>query len=349
MWKNLKIVELASVLAGPLVGTFFAELGASVVKIENKKTNGDVTRSWKLHSESLENNISAYYASANFGKESLMLDLRTEEDYQHCMALIQEADIVIQNFKPGDAVKLKLDAALLRRLNPSLIVASISGFGEDSQRPAFDVVLQAETGFMFMNGNPESGPIKMPVALIDILAAHHLKEAILIALIEKYKHGEGKTIHVSLYDAALASLANQASNYLMEGHIPQAIGTAHPNIAPYGDMYKTKDDKYLVLAIGNDKQFSRLTEVLQLSDAFYDRYSTNKKRLASRNEMNMEIAKSIAKIKVKDVSKCFLEQKIPFGQVKNLQEVFESPDAKKMISTEIDKAYLKKRIKTLLQ
>ena len=348
MWQKIKVIELASVLAGPLVGTFFAELGAQVLKIENKTSGGDVTRKWKLPTEDPTNKFSAYYASANYGKEVVFLDLKAKEDFERAIALIMEADIIIQNFKSGDAEKLALDGTSLLQLNPKLIIACISGFGTDNNRPAFDVVLQAETGYMYMNGNPSSGPTKMPVALIDVLAAHHLKEAILIALLEKERSGKGKIVQVSLYDAAIASLANQASNYLMEGHIPQAMGAQHPNIAPYGDMYLTKDKKYLVLAIGNDLQFSKLYEVLQIDKQYLNQFKTNVLRLKGRIKLNEIIANCMFKLNVKEAENLFLKNKIPYGIVKNLAEVFEGQAAQNLIITfKIDKK-VAKRVKTFL-
>src|SRR3954465_2895072 len=275
-FKDLKIVELANVLAGPAVGLFFAELGASVVKIENKRTNGDITRGWKLPTENKDSNYSAYYASVNWNKTSLFIDLGLPEEKQKVYDLIKEADIVISNYKPGDDVKLQMQYDFLRKLNPSLIYAHISGFGNDSSRTAFDLILQAETGFMYMNGTASTGPLKMPVALIDILAAHQLKEGILVALIKRMKTGKGSVVTVSLQDAAIASLANQASNWLMQGYNHQHSGSLHPNIAPYGEIFTTSDSKKIVLAIGNEKQFSKLCELLNRMDIVEDpRYSSN--------------------------------------------------------------------------
>src|ERR1035437_2769189 len=179
-FKDLKVVELAGVLAGPSVGLFFAELGAEVIKIENKKTGGDVTRSWKLPEEDKNSDVSAYFLSVNFLKKHLFLDLNAESDYKKCIAQIKNADIVIVNYKKGDDKKLKLDYATLKKINSKLIYASINGFSDTDERVAYDLILQAESGFMSVNGTPESGPLKMPVALIDIIAAHHLKEAILL-------------------------------------------------------------------------------------------------------------------------------------------------------------------------
>jgi crotonobetainyl-CoA:carnitine CoA-transferase CaiB-like acyl-CoA transferase len=345
MFKNLKVVELASVLAGPLTGTFFAELGAEVIKIENKLTHGDVTRTWKLPTESKENSISAYYSAANFSKESLLLNVKDTADYEILINHIKEADIIITNYKPSTARKLKLSYDDLKKYNPSLIFAELTGFGSDDSRPAFDVVLQAETGFMYMNGEPKRKPVKMPVALIDILAAHHLKEAILCAMINKLKTGEGKHIKISLYESAIASLANQATNWLMEKHIPQPMGTQHPNIAPYGDMYTTKDGKLLVLAIGSDKQFENLCALLNLE---CEAFKTNAQRLAQREVLNNKINECIVQ-KSSAYWIAELEQRnIPYGIVKNMQDVFEDKKAKKMLLHDVIDGTETVRVKTAL-
>ncbi|MTB50678.1 CaiB/BaiF CoA-transferase family protein [Lewinella sp. W8] len=331
MFQNLKVVELASVLAGPLTGTFFAELGATVTKIENKRTVGDVTRTWRLPKESKETPVSAYYSAANYGKESLLLDVTDAKDYAVVLEHIRGADVVIANYKPGTAQKLRLSYEDLAPHYPSLIYAELTGFGEDDARPAFDVVLQAETGFMYMNGEPGRPPVKMPVALIDVLAAHHLKEAILCALIHKLRTGEGKHIQISLYESALASLANQATNWLMEGHIPQPMGTQHPNIAPYGDMYQTADGKLLVLAVGSDRQFEHLCSTIDLD---IDAFRTNARRLANRAALNRQIGERIAQKTSAYWAAEFDRRNIPYGVVKNMQEVFADARAEKMLLRE---------------
>ena len=348
MWQKLKVIELASVLAGPLVGSFFAELGAELIKIENKTTGGDVTRNWKLPSEDANATASAYYASANYKKKSLFLDVSSSDGYAQTIALIKDADIVIQNFKAGDAEKFKLHSELLLSINPQLIIAVLSGFGLNNPRPAFDVVLQAETGFMYMNGNSTSGPIKMPVALIDVLAAHHLKEAILIALLEKNLSGKGRMVHVSLYDAAIASLANQASNYLMEQHIPEALGTEHPNIAPYGDMYLCKDGKHVVLAVGSEKQFQLLCVEFPSLKTKESLFKTNVLRLANRTLLNKLISKEMEKLTSSELENNFLSRGIPFGIVRNLKDVFNDQKAKNMIQEDEIELKYAKRVKTLL-
>ncbi len=345
MFKDLKVVELASVLAGPLTGTFFAELGAKVIKIENKLTDGDVTRSWRLPTESKEKPVSAYYSAANVFKESLSLNVNDAADYEVVINHIKDADIVITNYKPDTAQKLKLSYADLKQHNQSLIYAELTGFGGGQSRPAFDVVLQAETGFMFMNGEPNRNPVKMPVALIDVLAAHHLKEAILCAIINKLKTGEGKHIKVSLYESALASLANQATNWLMEEHIPQPMGTQHPNIAPYGDMYRTKDGKLLVLAIGSDRQFDNLCSLLGIAFA---EFGTNAQRLAKREALNQVLSGHLLQNTAAHWAASFERSNIPYGIVKNMQEVFHDEKAREMLLTESIEGVATVRVRTAL-
>ena len=345
MFKNLKVLELSSVLAGPLVGSFFSELGAKVIKVENKNVGGDVTRSWKLKSENPESSISAYYASANYNKNIIWANFKDEADLTLVKKYAQEADIITSNFRAGVAEKYGLDYKSISRINPQVIYASISGFSPEDPRPAFDVVLQAETGFMFMNGAPGQPPVKMPVALIDVLAAHHLKEAILVALLKKHQSGEGSNLNVSLYDAAIASLANQATNWLMEGHIPQPMGTLHPNIAPYGDMFSTKDDKYLVLAIGNDKQFSKMCDIIDINPAGYE---TNDQRLKHREKLQNILQNFFGTVRSDEIEKQFLKENIPFGIVKNLSEVFDTTAANRMIIDEDIDGIKTRRVKTAL-
>ena len=207
-FNDLKVIEFATVLAGPSVGLFFAELGAKVIKIENKLTGGDVTRSWKLPEEDSKAPFSAYYYSANWQKEVLMMDLTDEDDLLEINALVKDADLVISNFKAGAAEKLGVGFKQLKELNSRLIYASVNAYGEEDTRPGFDVVIQAETGWVYMNGETDGLPVKMPVALMDVLAAHQLKEGVLLALLERERTGLGSSVSISLFDAGVASLAN---------------------------------------------------------------------------------------------------------------------------------------------
>lgn len=348
LFKNLKIVELASVLAGPAVGQFFAELGAIVIKIENKKTGGDVTRKWRLPEEDKSKPESAYFHSVNWGKESIFLDLKAAADHQIAMGYIQKADVVIANFKMGSAKPLGMDYDSLSVLNPRLIYANLTAYGEDNPSPGFDVLLQAETGFLYMNGAPNQPPVKMPVALIDLLAAHQLKEAILIALWQRSQTGKGEFITVSLAEAAIASLANQAANWLNEGFIPQRMGTQHPNIAPYGEIFKTKDNKEIILAVGTEKQFVELCNCLNRSELAADkRFATNAQRVVHRTVLQEALAPLFLESDQATLLTRFQSAKVPAGVIRNMQEVFDWPIAQGMVLEAVKDGEVSKRVKTV--
>jgi crotonobetainyl-CoA:carnitine CoA-transferase CaiB-like acyl-CoA transferase len=349
VFKNLKVVEIASVLAGPSVGMFFSELGAQVIKVENKKTNGDVTRSWKLPSESKKSNVSAYFCSVNYKKTHLFYDLSNPKDIAKVKVLIHQADIVILNFKKRDDIKFGLDYNSLEQENPKLIYATINGFGEESDRVAFDLILQAETGFMSMNGTSTSGPVKMPVALIDVLAGHQLKEGILVALYERQKSGKGKKVSVSLYDTAIASLANQATNWLMANHVAKPIGSKHPNIAPYGELFKTKDHKLITFAIGSNKQFSNLCKVLNLEKLLKDdRFVDNASRVKNRVELQQILKNEIQNYSSKTLLPQLHHLFVPVAKINSIDEVFKNKDAQKLILTENIDGIETKRVKTVV-
>jgi len=335
LFKGLKVVDCSSVLAGPHVGTFFSELGAHVLKFENAKTNGDVTRTWHTPSESKEK-ISSYYSSINYKKEIHFVDLSNEVDIARIHAELETADIVITNFKGNDAKKFQLDAEFISKKFPQLIQGIIRGFEFEKDRVAYDVVLQAETGFMFMNGSAGAPPTKMPIALIDVLAAHQLKEGILCALIQKTKNGKGSCVEVSLEKAALASLANQASYFLMTGNIPQRMGSLHPNIAPYGELFQTKDEKWIVLAIGSDDQFRKLSIIMKVEEISNDtQFSSNtvrvKNRIALHEILQAEFRKTTCELFEIDALKCG----VPYGRVRNMKEVFERKAAVQNILEEM--------------
>ena len=347
MFSNLVVLDLSTVLAGPSVGTFFAELGARVIKVENPKVP-DVTRSWKLGSEEPTSSVSAYFSSINYKKEYLQLDLKNNNDYQEFLVLVAQADILLSNFKLGDDVKFNIQDTVLRAVNPRLICGKITGFGDESDRGAYDLILQAETGFMSMNGTTESGPVKMPVAFIDVLAAHHLKEALLLALMERSQNGVAKTVTVSLYDAAVASLANQASNYLMEDKIPQRIGSLHPNIAPYGEIFETKDKALITFAIGSDVHFQKLCTFLTIAELSADpKFASNVNRVQHRTELQMILQDKLAHYSSDEILANMLENNVPCGKIKNLEEVFNDASAKELIRSEQIEGKETKRVTSL--
>lgn len=347
LFKNLKVVELASVLAGPSVGMFFAELGANVVKVENKKAGGDVTRNWRLANED-KTRPAAYFFSVNYNKKHLLLDYSNPEDFKQVIEFLKEADIVICNFKHGLAERFKLTFEDVKTINPTVIYGQISGFKSNPERVAYDVVLQAESGYMFMNGQLASPPTKMPLALMDILAAHQMKEGILVALLERERTGKAIQVNTSLEEAAIASLANQATNWLMNNHIPQRIGSLHPNIAPYGEVFDTKDGAKIVLAVGSDKQFKELLNVLQLNELIGDkRFYSNELRVLNRSELHQLLSNQFKHINSDEfIEKC-IQNDIPAGKVRNMKEVFQNPVAQEMILEENKDNILSKRVKTI--
>jgi crotonobetainyl-CoA:carnitine CoA-transferase CaiB-like acyl-CoA transferase len=348
IFKNLKVIELANVLAGPATGMFFAELGASVVKIENKTTGGDLTRKWKVKEEEPGASVSAYYASVNWGKEVRMLDLTQAPEREEVYQLIAEADIVITNFREGENSRLGMTYEHFRRLNKRIIHGHINAYESGDKRAGFDLVLQAEAGFMYMNGSVESGPLKMPVALIDILASHQLKEGLLLALLRRNETGEGMFVSVSLYEAAIASLANQAANYLNTGSIPGQSGSLHPNIAPYGETIVSRDKKQIVLAIGTDKQFASLCRILNLPDlADNPRFASNSSRIRNRLELSLLLSEASKELDVADLLQQFEDGMVPAGMISTMEEVFSKPAAQAMVLNEIREKVEWKCVSTL--
>lgn len=332
--EGLVVVELASVLAGPLAGSFLAEHGAQVIKIENKRSGGDVTRQWKLAQEDTDASTSAYYSSANFGKEVILLDLEEDEDYEKFLSLLTEADVVISNFQKKTAEKLKVDYESVSSQVPEIIYAQLVAYAWDDPTPGYDLVMQAEAGFISMNGSMDGNVAKMPVALIDVIAGHQLKEAILLGVLSRNKNGRGNYSEVSLFKSAISGLANQASNYLMSGHLPKPMGTLHPNIAPYGDIVTTNDKKKVILAIGSDKQFEKLGKTLKLAAELLHTFRSNKERVARREELMLYIRAKIEVISYNSLVMSLQNANIPFCTIAALNEVFENPLAKEMIIEE---------------
>lgn len=329
---GIKVLELANVLAGPSVGLALAELGATVIKIENLLTKGDVTRTWKLTTEDEATDISGYFSCANWGKKSIALDLNKPEGLEIVYKLASICDIILVSYKPGDAQKLKVDYDTLYKYNSKIIYAHLTGYGLKNKRAGYDAIIQAESGFTFMNGSPDEQPVKMPVALMDVLAGHQLKEGILLALLNRELNGKGQYIETSLIKSGVAALSNQATNWLVGNSIPNRMGSDHPNIVPYGTIFKTADDKSIVLAVGNDKQFADLCTILGQSQLANDlKFSTNFNRVKNRKEI-IQILQNLISQFERDTFLYELDKlSVPAGGVYNMQEVFEMPEAQEMV------------------
>lgn len=219
----------------------------------------------------------------------------------------------------------------------------------DDPRVGYDAIIQAESGFMYINGEPEGSPLKMPVALVDVLAAHQLKQALLLAIIHKMKTGKGDYVTVSLIESAVSALVNQATNYLVANHVPQKQGSAHPNIAPYGEAFSCADDITIILAVGNDKQFRLLCELLDIEELASDiRFENNSQRVKNRRKLNAYLSESF-KLKY---STEWLEElgdaKIPCGSILPMDQVFEQNAIKEVVLTSIGSGLKSQGLRTFV-
>ncbi|MBP8823568.1 MAG: CoA transferase [Flavobacteriales bacterium] len=332
MLNDLLVVETAGVLAGPAVGMFFAELGARVVKLENPRTGGDVTRQWKLPSEDPASPVSAYFSSVNHGKEHRFVDLSLPDGRQELDLLLARADVLISNHMEKDTAKFGLERKRLRALNPRLVQGHLRGYAGNPARPAYDAVLQAETGYISMTGAGEDQLAKLPVALIDILAAHQLKEGLLLALLQRGRTGQGAYVEVSLEEAALTGLVNQATNWLMAGHVAAPLGTLHPNIAPYGELFRCADGERIILAVGSDAQFGKLCGVLGLPALPAEpRFATNAQRVAHRKALAALLATAMALHPAAGLLGQLERAGVPAGAVNPIHRALASPTATGMV------------------
>ena len=342
LMAGMKVIELANVLAGPTVCQFLAELGADVIKIENTTTKGDVTRTWRLSNDIPDSSVTAYFSCCNLGKQSVALDLRDPRGLHIIHQMIKDADVVVASYKPGDAEKLKVDYKTLAQINPTLVYAQITGYGLNDSRAGYDAVIQAESGFQYINGEPEPAPpTKMPVALMDLLAAHQLKEGILTSMWRKERDGVGNFVSVSLMSAGVSALANQATGYLKTNTLPVRIGSDHPSICPYGTVFQCKDNGLITLAIGSDKQFSHLCQVLNIPNIALDaKYSTNPKRVENRTECKNIIKNEILKFNRLELLNELNINAVPAGGVNDMKDVFKQPQAERLVVRNSDGAAL---------
>jgi len=333
--EDLVIIELSSILAGPAVGMFFAELGSTVIKVENAKTRGDATRNWKIPAEDSDADISSYFSSVNWGKRSIALDIASPEGRQTVYDLVAKADIVIQSYKPGDEKKLRVDYDSLKAINPRIILGQVTAYGPNDPRPGLDAIIQAESGFTYLNGEPDGPPTKMPVALVDLLLAHQLKEGLLLALLKRQLTGEGACVQTSLLKCATASLANQATNWLMAGVVPQRMGSEHPNIAPYSTVLETKDGRQIIVAPATQSQFETTLAVFRIEELKDDpRFESNRQRVIHRAELIPYLRDAVSKLESANLARELREKRISFGFVNAMDQVFEQPESASLIVEE---------------
>lgn len=335
--SHLRVLDLSRVLAGPWAGQILADLGADVIKIE-RPGNGDDTRAWGppfLKDPRGENTSeAAYYLSANRNKQSVTIDFTLPEGQKLVRELAAKSDIVIENFKVGGLKAYGLDYESLQAENPRLIYCSITGFGQTgpyAKRAGYDFMIQGLGGLMSLTGRPDgeegAGPVKVGVALTDILTGLYSTSAMLAALAYRDQGGAGQHIDMALLDVQVACLANQAMNYLTTGLPPRRLGNAHPNIVPYQD-FPTADGDF-ILTVGNDSQFRKFAEVAgQPQWADDPRFATNKQRVAHRAELIPLIRQATVFKTTAEWVAALESAGVPCGPINDVSQVFEDPQVR---------------------
>jgi crotonobetainyl-CoA:carnitine CoA-transferase CaiB-like acyl-CoA transferase len=331
---GLRVLDLSRVLAGPWAGQMLADLGADVVKVERPQ-GGDDTRAWGppwlQDDEGRSTAESAYYLSANRNKRSVTIDIATPEGQALVRQMAARADVVLENFKAGGLAQYGLDYASLQELNPRLVYCSITGFGQTgpyAARAGYDFLIQGMGGLMSLTGRADGsageGPMKVGVALTDVMTGMYATIAVQAALAHRARTGKGQHIDLALLDVQVASLANQASNYLVGGMVPKRLGNAHPNIVPYQDFPTA--DGFMIVAVGNDGQFAKLGRVLGRPEWGGDeRFATNPQRVRYREQLVPMIQDITLGRTTAEWVALMEEAGVPCGPINTVDQVFADP------------------------
>ncbi|WP_018388253.1 CaiB/BaiF CoA-transferase family protein [Ancylobacter sp. FA202] len=329
---GIRVLDLSRVLAGPWATQTLGDLGADIIKVE-KPGDGDDTRGWGppwlSDGEGRPTRESAYFLAANRNKRSVTIDMATPQGQALIRRLAEQSDVVVENFKVGGLKRYGLDHESLAALNPRLVTCSITGFGQDGPeagRAGYDFMIQGMSGLMSVTGSPEGEPQKVGVALVDILTGLNATIGILAALEQRHRTGRGQHIDIALFDVAVASLANQALNFLVGGSAPHRLGNAHPNIVPY-QAFETSDG-HLILAVGNDAQFARFCRLAEMPELADDaRYATNRERVAHRETLVPLIAAALKRQATGAWLAMLDAAGIPAGPINTIAQTFAEPQA----------------------
>lgn len=328
---GLKVIELARILAGPWIGQTLADLGADVIKVESPQ--GDDTRAWgppfieRPDGKGGMEKVAAYFHAANRGKASVTCDFANPEDLARVKALIAEADVVVENFKVGGLAKFGLDYESVAAINPRVVYASVTGFGQTgprAQHPGYDFLIQGMCGIMDLTGEPDGEPQKVGVAWIDVFTGLYGVIGIQAALAERERSGLGQQVDLALLDVGVAVLANQAMNYLAGGKVPRRMGNAHPNIVPY-QVFPAADG-HLIIACGNDRQFAALCSLLGLDGLSSDpAYATNPARVENRKALSALIAEKTCQRRKQELIADLEKAGVPGGPINTVAEAIDEP------------------------
>ena len=318
---GIRVLDLSRVLAGPYCTMVLGDLGADVIKVESPE--GDETRGWGPPFAAGE---SAYYLCVNRNKRGIVADFKTAEGRDLLHGLIRRCDVLVENFRPGSLARFALDFESVSAINPSLIYCSITGFGQTGplrEKPGYDFMIQAMGGIMSVTGEPGGAPMKSGVAVADLFAGQNAVIAILAALQARTHTGKGQHLDISLFDSQLGWLANVASNYLISGNLPKRYGNAHANIVPYQSFQAS--DGWFVVAVGNDRQFVKMCEVIGKSELVIDeRFTTNSARVQNRDAL-IAILKPVFMTKSVNEWLSLIGDDFPCGPINNLEQVFSMP------------------------
>ena len=321
---DIKVLDLSRVLAMPYCSMMLGDLGAEIIRVERPGV-GDETRHW---GPPWAGELSAYYLCTNRNKKCITIDLKKQEGQEIIRRLAQRSDIFLENFLPGSLAEMNLGYEDIKSLNPKIIYASVTGYGQNGPYrdfPGFDFIIQAQGGLMSVIGDSDGPPMKVGVAIVDITAGLFACSAILAALHYREQTGIGQHIDIALLDAQVAWLANQASNYLVSGKIPRRMGNAHPNIVPY-ETYQAKDGIYIALGVGNDNQWRKLCKLAKLEHLMDDpRYASNPKRVENRKELVSILQKIFLQKDSGEWIKLLTEAEIPSGPINTIDRVFADP------------------------
>ena len=329
---GVRVLDLSRVLAGPYCTMVLGDLGADVIKVE--PPDGDETRAWGPPFAAGE---SAYYLCINRNKRGMVVNLKTEEGREILRDLAMKSDVLVENFRPGTLARYGLDYETLRPDQPRLVYCSISGFGQTGplrDRPGYDFMIQAMGGIMSVTGEPDGEPMKVGVAVADLFAGQNAVIAILAALQAREQTGEGQYIDIALFDSQLGWLANVASNFLVSGELPERYGNGHPNIVPY-QVFEASDN-WFALAVGNDRQFARLCELVNKPEwATDERFMTNAARVEQRETLISLLKPIFAARRVEEWLTALEGAEIPCGPINTLDKTFAEPQvaAREMLVT----------------
>lgn len=335
--SHVKVLDLSRILAAPWASQILADLGAEVIKVERPGA-GDDTRTWGppflKDAEGQDTKEAGYYLAVNRGKRSITVSLDKPEGQKIIKELAMRADIVLENYKAGTLARHGLDEASLRRINPRLIYCSVTGFGQTGPRrdqPAYDFLIQAMGGLMSVtgekDGRPGGGPQKVGIPIVDLMTGMYTAVAVLAALARRNETGVGDAIDIAMLDVQVATLSNQAMNYLVSGRVPQRNGNAHPNIQPQ-DVYGCADGD-VILVVGNDAQFARLCEVFGRGDwAADERFATNAQRVRNIGALSAMLRDAFAKWERGQLIAVLDKAGVPCGPINTVADVFEEPQVK---------------------